>query len=293
MAQGREAVAEQRKREEARRQAETVRKQPQPGKTFRDCAACPQMVVVPAGSYRPGSPSHEVGRYDDEGPVRQVTIEQPFAVGVYEVTVGDYEGFVGATGYAGGKSCSTYEEEGWKERPGWTWRDPGFRQTERDPVVCVNWQDARAYAEWLSGETGKRYRLLSEAEWEYVARAGTTTRYYWGDAIGRSRANCKGCGSQWDGGQTAPVGSFGANGFGLHDILGNAWEWVLDCWNENYTDAPSDGQAWEGGDCSRRVLRGGSWIDSPRDLRSAIRGGYTPAVIRSPDSGFRIARSLE
>ncbi len=177
MAQGREAVAEQREREEARQQAETARKQPQPGETFRDCAACPQMVVVPAGSYRPGSPSHEVGRYDDEGPVRQVTIEQPFAVGVYEVTVGDYEGFVGATGYAGGKSCSTYEEEGWKERPGRTWRDPGFQQTERDPVVCVNWKDAQAYAEWLSGETGKRYRLLSEAEWEYVARAGTTLSF--------------------------------------------------------------------------------------------------------------------
>ena len=293
VAQGREVVADQREREEARRRAEAARKQRQPGETFRDCAACPQMVIVPAGSYRIGSPLHEVGRYDDEGPVHQVTIGQPFAVGVYEVTVGDYGRFVGATGYAGRNSCSTYGEEGWEERPGRTWRDPGFRQTEQDPVVCMNWEDARAYVAWLSGETSKRYRLLSEAEWEYVARAGTTTRYYWGDAIGRNRANCKGCGSQWDGRQTAPVGSFEANRFGLHDALGNVWEWVLDCWNESYVGAPSDGRAWEGGDCNRRVLRGGSWIDSPRDLRSAIRGGYTPAVIRPLDSGFRIARSLD
>ncbi len=159
------------------------------------------------------------------------------------------------------------------------WRDLGYRQTEREPVVCVNWQDARAYAEWLSRQTDKTYRLLSEAEWEYVARAGTKTARYWGE---REEGQCRyvngadsrtdlswriGCDDGYA--RTAPVGSYAANGFGLYDVLGNVHEWVEDCWNESCAGAPRGGQMWTTGDCSRRVGRGGSWSGSPRHLRSA------------------------
>ena len=203
VAQGQEAVAEQRQEEEAQRQAqeaerrraaeaerqvreaerqrqEEARQRPQPGEIFRDCPTCPDLVVVPAGTYRMGSPSYEGSRDDDEGPVHHVTIGQPFAVGVYEVTVEEYGRFVRATGYTTGDSCRTREKGEWEDRSGRNWRETGFRQTEENPVVCVNWRDARAYVEWLSDETGQGYRLLSEAEWEYVARAGTRTARYWG-----------------------------------------------------------------------------------------------------------------
>ena len=173
--------AERQRREEARQQAETVQKRPQPGEVFRDCPTCPEMVVVPAGTFRMGSPSYEGGRYDAEGPVHHVTIEQPFAVGVYEVTVEEYGRFVRATGYKAGNSCRTRDKGEWEDRSGRNWREPGFKQTEQNPVVCVNWRDARVYAEWLSDETGQGYRLLSEAEWEYAARAGTRTARYWGN----------------------------------------------------------------------------------------------------------------
>ena len=138
--------------------------------------------------------------------------------------------------------------------------------------MTVSWADAREYVGWLSRETGERYRLLSESEWEYVSRAGTETRYHWGDEVGRNRANCRGCGSRWEGKQTSPVGSFSANAFGVHDVHGNVWEWVEDCEHRHYVGAPTDGSAWtSGGDCSRRVLRGGSWDRNPRNLRSADR----------------------
>ena len=129
----------------------------------------------------------------------------------------------------------------------------------RRPVINVSWEDAVAYTKWLSGQTGERCRLPSEAEWEYAARAGSVTKYSWGNEIGSNQANCDVCGSQWDGKQTAPVGSFDPNGWGLHDLHGNVWEWVQDCWNGSYQGAPTNGSAWESGDCSRRVLRGGSW----------------------------------
>ena len=151
---------------------------------------------------------------------------------------------------------------------------------------------AQAYVRWLSGKTGEEYRLLSEAEWEYVARAGTTTAYWWGDDIGRNRANCDGCGSRWDNRQTAPVGSFSANPFGLHDVHGNVWEWVEDCWNDGYRGAPTDGSAWESGECERRVLRGGSWYSVPELLRSADRDRYS-AGGRLNNAGFRVARTLD
>ncbi len=220
-----------------------------------------------------GSPSHETVR-DDEVPVHRVRIPESFAVGVYEVTFAEW-----AACRRGG---------GCTHDPG----DLGWGRGER-PVVHVSWSDAKEYVRWLSGETGAGYRLLSESEWEYVARAGTSSRYWWGDGVGRNRANCDGCGSRWDDEETSPVGSFSANGFGLHDVHGNVWEWVEDCWHDDYEGAPSDGRAWAtGGDCDRRVLRGGSWLNIPRLLRSAYRF-RNAAGNRSDLIGFRIARTLD
>ena len=261
------------------------------GEVFRDCPHCPEMVVVPSGSFMMGSPPSEEGRWDDEGPRHGVMIGSSFAVGVYEVTRGEFGRFVSSTGRSMGDSCRIWEDGEWKSRSGQGWRSPGFSQTGSHPVVCVSWDDARAYVRWLSRETGASYRLLSESEWEYVARAGTQTRYWWGDDIGRNRANCDGCGSRWDNESTAPVGSFAANAFGLHDVHGNVWEWVQDCWNDSYAGAPGDGSAWERGECSRRVLRGGSWYVIPRNLRAAFRvrvgSGY-----RNDNYGFRVARTF-
>ena len=162
---------------------------------------------------------------------------------------------------------------------GGTGRVTGAGGRGRRPVVGVSWEDAKGYVRWIREETGKEYRLLSEAEWEYVARAGTRTEYWWGDGIGRGRANCDGCGSRWDAKETAPVGSFGANAYGLHDVHGNVWEWVEDCLHVNYEGAPVDGSAWvSGGDCEQRVLRGGSWSNEPRYLRSAFRFRNSPGL---------------
>ena len=266
---------------------------PAVGDVFRDCADCPEMVVVPSGSFMMGSPPSEEGRDDDEGPVHRVSIPSSFAVGVYEVTRGEFGRFVSSTGRSMGNKCWTVKDGEWEERSGRSWLSPGFSQTDLHPAVCVSWDDARAYVAWLSRETGEAYRLLSESEWEYVARAGTRTRYHWGDAIGRNLANCGGglCGSRWDGKSTSPVGSFGANGFGLHDVHGNVVEWVEDCWNDSYAGAPRDGSAWKGGNCSRHVLRGGSWVINPRDLRAASRSGVGTGD-RSDDVGFRVARTF-
>ena len=162
------------------------------------------------------------------------------------------------------------------------------------PVIDVSWEDAEAYVAWLSRETGESYRLPSESEWEYAARAGTTTRYSWGQDVGRNRANCRDCGSRWDGDQTAPAGSFAANGWGLHDMHGNVWEWVADCWHENYARAPRDGTAWtSGGNCGRRVLRGGSWSNTPVYLRSANRNNLRCRRAQRRQRGFRVSRTFD
>ena len=261
------------------------------GKKFRDCDECPEMVVVPAGSFRMGSPGDEEGRFDREGPVHGVTIARPFAVGRHEVTRGEFGRFVSATGRNMSGGCWGLTGKGWKYESGRSWRSPGFGQTERDPVVCVDWNDAKAYVKWLSAKTGKPYRLLSESEWEYAARAGSSTRYSWGDGIGRNRANCDGCGSRWDSERTSPVGSFAANGFGMHDMHGNVREWVEDCWNKSYDGAPKGGSAWLAGDCGERVRRGGSWLYEPRALRAAFRGRNL-SENRSNGTGFRVARTL-
>ena len=251
-----EEAERRRQEQEAKRlaaeEAERRRQEQRVDRTFRDCAECPQMVVVPSGSFMMGSPGGEgIG---DERPRRhRVRIDYRLAVGVYEVTFAEWDACVSAGG------CGGYRPD-----------DEGWGRGNR-PVINVSWKDAQSYVRWLSNKTGKSYRLLSESEWEYVARAGTTTRYNWGNEIGHNRANCDGCGSRWGDEKTAPVGSFRANAWGLHDVHGNVWEWVADCWNGSYTGAPADGSAWERGDCSRRVLRGGSWVIDPWILRAAYR----------------------
>ncbi len=265
--------------------------------SFRDCPECPEMVVVPAGSYRMGSPSYEQGRQENEGPVHEVTIAAPFAIGVYEVTVAEFGRFVDETGYSAGSSCRTYDSGADRD-----WRNPGFRQSGRHPVACVSWNDAQAYAAWLSRKTGEEYRLPSESQWEYAARAGTSAARPWGEGESGQCRHANGADESakenypWvrvascrDGHErTAPVGSFGANGWGLHDMLGNVWEWTEDCWNDSYAGAPSDGSAWEFGNCARRVLRGGSWTTI---LRAADRV-WSTAGFRNFRYGFRVARTL-
>ena len=246
---------------------------PQAGDVFRDCESCPEMVVVPEGSFLMGSPPGEEDRNDDEGPQHRVTIAEPFAVGKYEVTFAEWD------------AC--HREGGCSHNP----EDEGWGRSSR-PVINVSWEDGREFVRWLSEKTGKSYRLLSESEWEYAARGGTQTRYSWGDGIGRNRANCEGCGSRWDNEMTAPVGSFSANEFGLHDMHGNVYEWTADCSNESYHGAPIDGRPWETGNCDERVFRGGSWFNSPRYLRSAFRGWNT-SVSRGDIVGFRVARTLD
>ena len=278
---------------------------PQPGAKLRDCDTCPELVVVPAGTYRMGSPAWEVGRQTREGPVHEVQIVHRFAVGVHEVTRGEFAEFVADTGYSTGDACSTYENGEWQSRRGRTWRGPGFSQTDSHPVVCVSWSDAKAYAAWLGRKTGQAYRLPSESEWEYVARAGTRTARHWGEsetsqclyANGRDQAFVRRYGdfdavACNDGhAATAPVGSYRANAFGLHDVAGNVWEWVEDCWHESYAGAPAYGEAWETGNCQYRMRRGGSWTLEPRFLRSAQRG-TSESPVRGFWGGFRVARTI-
>jgi len=273
------------------------RKAYKPGDTFRDCPECPEMVVVPAGSFTMGSPKSEKERADNEGPQREVAIAVPFAVGKFEVTRGEFGAFVQATGQNTGSKCWTYEGGEWKERSGRTWRKLGFEQTDEHPVACVNWNDAQAYVTWLSDTTGENYRLLSEAEWEYAARAGTATPFSTGKTITTDQANFNGDYTYNGSGEgkyrqkTVEVGSFPANAFGLHDMHGNMWEWVEDCWNESYKGAPLDGSARTTGECGYRGQRGGSWFNLPWFLRSAIRS-RNEADYRVDYIGLRVARTL-
>ena len=271
-----------------------------PGEVFRDGDDCPEMVVIPAGKFLMGSPQSERGSSDGERPQHKVQIGKSFALGRYALTVGEFSRFVEASGYK--TEAERNPEQGiwarvrgkaeWASAKGKSWRNPGFAQDDRHPVVEVSWNDAQAYVKWLGEKTGKAYRLPSEAEWEYVARAGTRTRYPWGIEPGFNLANFSDSGSQWSGGQTAPVGSFAANAFGLCDMIGNVWEWLQDCWNESYSDAaPADGSPWLKGDCDRRVGRGGSWDDGPEFARAASRGRGGPGDHNSK-SGFRLARTL-
>ena len=248
------------------------------GSRFRDCGECPELVVVPAGSFVIGSPAREVERMRSEGPRHTVAISYPLAVGVYEVTFEEWDACVDD------RDCARYRPD-----------DMRWGRRNR-PVINVSWNDAMAYLDWLTKKTGHQYRLLSESEWEYVARASTVSPYYTGNTVSTDQANYDGnymYGSEvsrMSREHTLPVGSFGANAFGVHDVHGNVWEWVEDCWNATYLGAPADGSAWRSGDCSRRVLRGGSWLDPPRFLRSANRTSSS-AANRDVNIGFRVART--
>jgi len=270
---------------------------------FRDCPECPEMLVIPAGSFQMGAPAKEAGSGDSERPRHEVRIPRPLAVARYEVTRGQYAAFVKATGHAAEGSCYVWVGSEWVNQPGRNWRDPDFDQDDSHPAVCVSWQDAKAYVAWLAMKTGKPYRLLTESEWEYAARAGTRTSRYWGDDpdLACEYANVHDADTQarhrfpWephacrDGHvETAPVGRFKANGFGLHDLLGNAWEWVEDCQSVNYIGAPADGSARVTDDCPRRVYRGGGW-SGPASVRAATRNS-NPAGYRSQLLGLRVVR---
>jgi formylglycine-generating enzyme required for sulfatase activity len=242
---------------------------------FRDCADCPQMVVIPAGKFMMGSPPSEMQAEAEH----RVTIAYPFAVSKFTITFDEWEACLKDGG------CDGYLPD-----------DQGWGRGKR-PVIDVSWENARVYVDWLSRKTGKPYRLLSESEWEYAARAGTTTRFSVGDTISPSQANFDGSDdgsgpSEMNRQKTLPVGSFAPNKFGLYDMQGNVAQWVEDCWHEDYTaGVPVDGSAWVEGKCDGRVMRGGSWQDSQGELRSSARTGEFK-VMSSYTDGFRIARDL-
>jgi formylglycine-generating enzyme required for sulfatase activity/energy-coupling factor transporter ATP-binding protein EcfA2 len=249
-----------------------------PQDVFQECSNCPTMVVVAPSAFTMGSPDADPNHVAAEGPQRTVTILSAFAISKFELTFDKWD----ACHDAGG--CTNNADA-------YTW---GRGQ---QPVINVSWDDAKQYVAWLSRETGKDYRLLTEAEWEYAERAGTQTAYYWGDVVGTGNANCDGCGSRWDNSQSAPVGSFAPNALGLYDTAGNVWEWVEDCWHETYDNAPKNGSAWTtqvaltaNGDCLR-VARGGAWFYPTSTVRSAARTKYSH-IDRYPYVGFRVARTL-
>jgi formylglycine-generating enzyme required for sulfatase activity len=278
-----------------------------PGDRFRDCAGCPEMVVVPAGAFTIGSPDDEPGRAKDEGPRKQVTLPRPIAVGRHEVTLDQYRTFLRATGRAVSGGCLTdrRKQGDWQHDPATNLDDPGFRQAGDHPVACVSFEDAQAYVAWLNGRAGGGYRLPSEAEWEYFARAGTTDAYPWGPDVsgGCAHANLPDltlrrkypdyqAATCDDGGMnTTPVGAYRANPFGLYDVLGNLAEWVEDCATMSYDDLPADGTPNRSGDCARRVVRGGSWGSMPKDSRVANRIRY-PVAHTDDSVGIRVVKDL-
>ena len=264
---------------------------------FKDCADCPQMVVIPAGNFTMGSPDDEPKRVNEHEDQARVSIIKPFAVGVFAVTRGEFAAFASATNHKPDGGCYVRTGTEWKEQPDRSWRSPGFAQDHRHPVTCVNWNDAQAYVSWLSSKTGKNYRLLSEAEREYVTRAGTTTPFWWGSSISADQANYNGSHTYGQGTKgkwrqkTVRVDNFHANSWGLYNVHGNVWDWTEDCWNDNNNGNPGDGSARTTGDCDKRIVRGGSWAYSPDYLRAAFRYWNQPHN-RNSGQGFRVARTL-
>jgi formylglycine-generating enzyme required for sulfatase activity len=280
---------------------------------FKDCAECPEMVVIPKGQFVMG-----VGHGEEERehlaqefrnrsePQRTVEVRR-FSIGRYEITRSQYRVFADATRRKS-DTCFLWNGTDFELQEDKSWRDPGYAQQDTHPVTCVSWDDATAYAKWLSERTGKIYRLPSEAEWEYATRAGTTTTRFWGDDVprmcqfanaadlsthaqvpGAHSWNVVDCNDRYP--YTAPVGSFRANAYGLHDVLGNVEEWTQDCWSANYTGAPNDATAATTGDCAQRAVRGGSWIDAPVGIRAAYRVG-SPTGVRVYRRGFRVAADM-
>jgi len=276
-----------------------------PGTLFRDCPDCPEMVVVPVGTFTMGSSESDkswaaghggnLESVADESPPHQVVLAA-FALGRYDVTRDEYAAFARETGYPAGDGCGR-DSFKWDKQAGVGWSNPGFDQTGRDPVVCVSWQDAKAYISWLNRKVGPPgstsgegpYRLPSESEWEYAARAGSATRFWWGDEDGDAPTHA------WfrsnSGSQTHPVGLKPANRFGLYDIVGNVWQWTEDCYADTYANAPVDGRAADTGKTCLRVDRGGSWMYPAWLLRLATRE-RNPADFRDAIMGFRLARTL-
>jgi formylglycine-generating enzyme required for sulfatase activity len=277
--------------------------QEQESREFKECPDCSVMVAIPAGKFVMGSPASEPGRFDAEGPQHVVSV-RAFALGKYDVTSEQFLNFLRTTGYQPPPCNPTLHM---------TWRSPGnghaYAPEEYEPphwpAVCLDWHDAIAYIDWLNAQVRSLhpslaaghgpYRLPSEAEWEYAARAGTTTARWWGNAIGTGNANCNGCGSKWDNQLLAPVESFAPNPFGLYGMLGNAWQWTADCWHPSYVGAPGDGRAWTAEGCTKHVIRGGSWDNLPIIMRSAARSGASAdggEYDYSSLAGFRVARDL-
>ena len=283
---------------------------------FRDCSACPEMVRIRAGSFVMGSPSSEkawaashglsAGAVSDEAPQHRVSL-RAFALAKYDVTRGEYAAFVRETKYSIPDTCGrdTFTS---KQQQGLSWRNPGFPQTDRDPVVCVSWRDAQAYVAWLNEKTRPNgsmgrdgpYRLPTEAEWEYATRAGTTTKFWWGDDADRaaafawynpSRATAFAWHKPYSRGGTHPVGLKSANRFGLFDMTGNVWQWTQDCYAPSYAGAPNDGGPAAYRTCRLRSDRGGSWLYPVALLRSATRE-RNPDDFRAAILGFRVAKTL-
>jgi formylglycine-generating enzyme required for sulfatase activity len=286
------------------------------GAAARDCDVCPELATVPPGQFLIGSSpdAPELDPSTGESPAVALSFARPFQVSRREITVGEYRRFVDATGAKAVPGCRVWSGGQWIQDPDRSWRDPGFAAPPRDddPVVCVSWDDARAYAEWLSAESGKRYRLPSEAEWEYVARGGTSYPRYWGERDSREdlvlslacdyanvydasavealgllgpNARCS------DGAPTlTQAGRYKPNAFGVHDIIGNAREWVMDCYTASYAGRPQDARAWtwQGG-CELKGVRGGSFASRPLEARAPARGA-APAAHRQSDLGFRVVR---
>jgi formylglycine-generating enzyme required for sulfatase activity len=289
----------------------------QTGQIFRDCSDCPEMVVVPEGSFLMGSSAADTKKVletlpsdENEGnrrsllreqPQHSVTIPRAFGIGKYPVTRAEFAAFVREAGYLASGGCALFANHRFEHHADAGWINPGFSQTDRDPVVCVNWNDAQAYATWLneklhrqaSPTSSEPYRLPSEAEWEYAARAGTQTLRWWGDSIGSGNAVCDGCGTRWDRKQTAPVDNFPPNPFGLSGLLGNVGEWTEDCGNLNYEGAPIDGSAWTSGRwCRARIVRGGTFASRPWLIRPAVR--LDPDADRHANYfGFRVVKTLQ
>lgn len=235
---------------------------------IKDCPACPALVALPPGSFTMGSNAGD----PSERPGHTVAIKEPFAIGKFEVTVEQWNACVGT----GGCPALAGDANGSKTAP----------------VRDLSWDDAQKYVQWLSTISGKRYRLPTEAEWEYAARAGTSSKFWWGEQMAKGKANCKDCGEPWSQAAPANVGSFGANAFGLHDMTGSVWEWVSDCWHNSYKGAPSDNRSWDEQNCRVRVIRGGSWRDGAQYMPTTTRFKYD-ASVRFVQNGFRVARDMK
>ena len=271
--------------------------QPGAGERFKDCADCPELVVVPAGQFTMGSspdePEREAAREDQV----RATIAKPFAIGAFAVTRGEFAAFVAATGYKVDEGCYFWTGTTWEKRADRSWRAPGFEQDDRHPVTCVDLKSAKAYVAWLSKATGKHYRLPSETEREYATRAGTTTPFWWGSTLSTQLANYNGTSGYAQGEvgewrqRTLRVDSFQPNGWGLYNVHGNVWDWTDDCWNESNIGNPGDGSVRTSGDCTWRVARGGAWNYAPTYLRSAYRYWNEPDN-RSGVQGMRVVRDL-